>query len=173
MSAGDALKALLFVLGLVVLQVAIVTRLEVASGHPDLVLVFVVAVALLRGPMLGSVAGFWAGLVLDAATLQPPGVSSLVLTLAGYWAGRFGLATTRTSPHPPLIAVALATVWVATGSAVLNFLLGQSVPASDLFGRVLLPTLALNVLIAYPVYRLATRAFPVVPRDRREVSALA
>ena len=169
----DTAKALGVLVVLVLLQITIVTPIEVASGHPDVVLAFVVALALLRGPMLGAVAGFWAGLLLDSAALAPPGVSSLVLTLAGYWAGRFGLATTRSSPHPPLIAVALATVWVAVGLTVVNFLLGQSVPAGELFGRVLLPTLALNVLIMYPVYRLAERLFPVTQRDRRGATVLA
>jgi len=170
---ADTGKALGLLIVLVLLQVTIVTPLEVASGHPDVVLAFVVALALLRGPMLGAVAGFWAGLLLDSAALAPPGISSLVLTLAGYWAGRFGLATTRSSPHPPLIAVALATVWVAVGSTVINFLLGQSVPASELFGRVLLPTLALNVLIMFPVYRLAERLFPIAQREGREMTVLA
>jgi rod shape-determining protein MreD len=170
---ADTGKALGLLVVLVLLQVTIVTPLEVVSGHPDVVLAFIVALALLRGPMLGAVAGFWAGLLLDSAALAPPGLSSLVLTLAGYWAGRFGLATTRSSPHPPLIAVALATVWVAVGSTVLNFLLGQSVPASELFGRVLLPTLALNVLIMFPVYRLAERLFPVAEREGREMTVLA
>ena len=173
MTWADTGKALGLLVVLVLLQVTIVTPLEVVSGHPDVVLAFIVALALLRGPMLGAVAGFWAGLLLDSAALAPPGLSSLVLTLAGYWAGRFGLATTRSSPHPPLIAVALATVWVAVGSTVLNFLLGQSVPASELFGRVLLPTLALNVLIMFPVYRLAERLFPVAEREGREMTVLA
>ncbi len=47
-------------------------------------------------------------------------------------------------------------------------MLGQSVPAGELFGHVLLPTLALNVLIAYPVYKLVGRIFKSDPRDRRE-----
>jgi rod shape-determining protein MreD len=173
LSWGEAAKALGLLVALVLLQITIVTPIEVANGHPDLVLAFLVALALLRGPTLGAVAGFWAGLLLDSAALAPPGVSSLVLTLAGYWAGRFGLATTRSSPHPPIIAVALATVWVAVGLTVVNFLLGQSVPAGELFGRVLLPTLALNVLIMFPVYRLTERLFPVTPRERREATVLA
>jgi len=31
------------------------------------------------------------------------------------------------------------------------------------------PTLALNLLLAYPVYRLLRRIFPVAARERREV----
>ena len=119
-------------------QISFVTPISIAGGHADLLLVMLVSLALLRGPMLGAVGGFWAGFVLDIGTMQPLGLSSLVLTLAGYWTGRFGEATTRNSPHPPLIAVALATVWVAVGSAIFNFMLGQSVPAGELFGHVLL-----------------------------------
>lgn len=132
-------------------------------------LVLVTALALLRGPLLGAVAGFWAGLLLDVASFGTLGLSSLLLTVAGYWAGRFGDATTRSSPYPPLIAVALATVWIAVGSTVLHFMLGDRVPAGQLFGQVLLPTLALNLLLAYPLYRLAARLFPLPPRDARKV----
>jgi rod shape-determining protein MreD len=171
MSGADWVKAFGIVVVLALLQVTIVTPLDVASGHPDVVLCFVVSLALLRGPVAGASAGFAAGLLLDTASFGTLGLSSLVLTLAGYWAGRFGVFTTRSSPHPPLIAIALATVWVAVGTAFLEFLLGQGVPASELFGQVLLPTLALNLLLSVPLYRLTCRFFPATVRERREVPA--
>ena len=168
MTGTDVLRAtgLLFVAAL--LQVSLATPIEVGSGHPDLVLVLVVAIALLRGPVLGATAGFGAGLVADVAALQALGVSSLLLTLVGYWSGRFGEATSRSSPHPPLVAVGLATAALALGQAVLHFMLGETVAASAFFGQVLLPSVALNLLIAYPLYRLCRRLFPVVARPRRD-----
>ena len=165
MSVVDAWKAVVLLLFAGLLQVTVLPSIEVASGRPDLVLVLLVAIALLRGPLLGAVAGFWAGLVLDFAALQTLGLSSLLLTLAGYWSGRFGEATSKTSPYPPLIAVALATGLVALASAILHFMLGETVPASDLFGRVLLPTLAMNLLLAFPVYRLCRRLFRLPERE--------
>ena len=168
MNVADAVKTAVVMLVAALVQISFVTPISIAGGHADLLLVVLVSLALIRGPMLGAVGGFWAGFVLDIGTMQPLGLSSLVLTLAGYWTGRFGEATTRNSPHPPLIAAALATVWVAVGSAVFNFMLGQSVPAGELFGHVLLPSLALNVLIAYPVYKLVARIFKTDARDRRE-----
>jgi rod shape-determining protein MreD len=165
----EALKAggLLALAALV--QVSIVEWIEVGEGHPDLVLVTLVAVALLRGPVFGAVSGFWVGLVLDTASFGTFGLTSLLLTVAGYWTGRFGELTTRASAHPLLIAVGLATVGVSLGSAVLHFMLGLTVPASYLFLGVLLPTLALNMLLAYPVYGLCARIFPPrIPRIRRE-----
>ena len=168
MSALDAAKAAGVLLAAGLLQVTLVTSVEVADGHADLVLVALVAISLLRGPMLGAVAGFWAGLVVDFAALETVGLTSLLLTLVGYGAGRFGEVMSRTSPYPPLIAVAVATAAVVLGSGLLHFMLGQSVPAGELFGRVLLPTVALDVLIAYPVYRLGRRLFAAPAREPKE-----
>lgn len=172
MTLLDAAKTFVLVTLVAVVQISIVTPFEVARGHVDLVAVTLIAIALLRGPVVGAVAGFWAGLVLDTATLSTLGLTSLVLTLLGYWAGRFGEGTTRSSPHPPLIAVALGTIWVVIGTGLLEFMLGEGVPAGDILGRVLLPTLALNLLAAYPVYRLVGRLLPPSVRPRREAAAL-
>jgi len=170
MNGVDALKAGALLAVAAVMQISLFSSIRVADGYPDVVLVLLLSTALLRGPLLGACAGFWAGLVLDVASFQTLGLTSLLLTLGGYWAGRFGEVTTKSSAHPPLIAVALGSIGVALGSALLHFMLGSSVPASELFGRVLLPTLALNLLIAYPLYRLARRLFPPAERTRAEVS---
>jgi rod shape-determining protein MreD len=167
---ADVLKAgaLLLLAGLV--QVSIASAIEVAEGHPDLVLVLVVGIALLRGPVFGAVAGFWAGLVLDVVSLETLGLTSLLLTLAGYFAGRLGDVTTKSSANPSLVAVALGTVGFAIGSAVLHFMLGSTLSGGEFFVGVLLPTLALNLLLAYPLYGLCRRVFQPAPRERREVS---
>jgi rod shape-determining protein MreD len=167
---GDGLKTGGLVTLAVLLQIMFVSEVEVASGHPDLVLVMVVVIALLRGPLVGAAAGFWAGLLVDVATFETLGLSSLLLTLAGYGAGRLGQVMSKTSPHPPLIAVGLATVGVLLGSTFLHFVLGTTVGVATLFGRVLLPTLALNLLLAWPLHRLVRRLFPPTTRERREVS---
>jgi rod shape-determining protein MreD len=166
----DALKTGGLLLLAAIVQVSLAEWIEVGEGHPDVVLVTLVAVALLRGPIFGAAAGFWAGLILDTASFGTFGLTSLLLTIAGYWTGRFGEVTTRASAHPLLIAVALATVGVALGSAVLHFMLGLTIPASQLFLAVLLPSLALNMLIAYPIYGLCVRLLPPHVVVRREVT---
>jgi rod shape-determining protein MreD len=130
----------------------------------------VIGIALLRGPVFGAVVGFWAGLVLDVASLETLGLTSLLLTLVGYFAGRLGDVTTRSSAHPSLVAVGLGTIGFAFGSAIVHFMLGSTLSAGEFFIGVLLPTLALNLLLAYPLYGLCRRVFPTEPRVRREVS---
>jgi rod shape-determining protein MreD len=166
----DALKTGGLLLLAAIVQVSLAEWIEVGEGHPDVVLVTLVAVALLRGPIFGAAGGFWAGLILDTASFGTFGLTSLLLTIAGYWTGRFGEVTTRASAHPLLIAVAFATVGVALGSAVLHFMLGLTSPASQLFLAVLLPSLALNMLIAYPIYGLCARLLPPHVVVRREVT---
>jgi rod shape-determining protein MreD len=169
---ADVVKAALLLAFACVVQVSVLSAMEVADATPDLVLVLLVSIALLRGPLLGAAAGFWAGLVLDTASLETLGLTSLLLTLAGYWAGRFGDATTRSSSQPPLVAVALITIAVALGGALVHFLLGETASLSRVLVDVLLPALALNLLITIPVYRLARRLFrPQPPRRRPEVTA--
>jgi rod shape-determining protein MreD len=163
----DAAKAGVALLFAAVVQISIAAWIEVGEGRPDVVLVLLVAIALLRGPTFGAVAGFWAGLILDVASLGTVGLTSLLFTVAGYASGRFGEVTTRSSAHPPLIAVALASLGVACGSAVLHFMLGESISASEFFVGVLLPGLALNMLLAYPVYGLTRRLFPSPVKVRR------
>jgi rod shape-determining protein MreD len=165
----DALKVGVLLLFAALVQVSITANIQVASGHPDILLVLVISIALLRGPAFGASAGFWAGFVLDIASFQTLGLTSLLLTLAGYFAGRLGEVTKKSSAHPALLAVAIGTVGVTLGSAVLHFMLGETVSAYELFVGMLLPTLALNLLLAYPLYGLCRRIFPVTPRERREV----
>jgi hypothetical protein len=49
-------------------------------------------------------------------------------------------------------------------------MLGSTLSAGEFFVGVLLPTLALNMLLAYPLYGLCRRIFPTEVRERREMS---
>ena len=166
----EALKAGALLLFAALVQVSIASTIGVADGNPDVVLVVLIGIALLRGPLFGAVAGFWAGLVLDVASLEPVGLTSLLLTLVGYFSGRLGDVTTKSSAHPSIVAVALGTIGFAIGSAVLHFMLGETLSAAHFFVGVLLPTVALNMLLAYPVYGLCRRIFRSDVPERREVS---
>jgi rod shape-determining protein MreD len=171
MIAFESLKTAVLLALAAVIQVSVLPVIEVRDATPDLALVLLASIALLRGPFAGVLAGFWAGLVLDTASLGTLGLTSLLLVLAGYWVGRFGEVTTRSSSQPPLVAVALATVVVVLGGGLLHALLGDTVSISQLLVSVLLPALGLNLLLTIPVYRLARRLYPPpAPFRRPEVT---
>ena len=163
MNAVDGLKAAVLLFVAAILQVSIFTQVHILGGTPDVLLVTLVAVALLRGSLIGAVGGFFAGLLVDTATLGQLGLTSLVLTLAGYWIGRYGETTGRDRGHAPFTSVAVITVLYAFGVLIVHFVLGERAPAGDVM-RGLLPAIVLNLILTAPVYALVRRVLR--PLDR-------
>ncbi len=149
----DALKiaALVFVAG--VLQASVFAGADLLGGTPDVLLLALLGIALQRGAVAGAAAGFLGGLLLDVATLESLGVTSLLLTLVGYWAGRFGEATRRDSRYVPPAAILAATVFVALGGYTLHYMLGADILAERAL-TALLPGLGLNLIAGVSVLAL-------------------
>ena len=158
----DAAKAAVALFACVIVQSSILSLVDVLGGTPDLVLVALVAIALLRGSIFGAIAGFWAGLVLDMATLDTLGVTALLLTVAGYWIGRYGETTARDRTHAPYLSVLVVTVLAIVGTLVLDYVLGEPAPARAAFASIP-ASVALNLILTLPVYAVARRLFP--PRE--------
>ncbi len=163
MNGVDGVKAAVVLFLAAILQVSIFTQVHVLGGLPDLLLVMLVAVALLRGSMFGAIGGFLAGLLVDTATLGQLGLTSLVLTIAGYWIGRYGETTGRDRAHAPFLSVAVVTVLYSFGLLLVHFVLGEPAPAGPI-ARGLLPAIVLNLILTAPVYALVRRLLR--PLDR-------
>ena len=164
---GARVFGVVFVAGLV--QAVLVSSLVVGGGAPDVLLLVVISVGLLRGSVPGALAGFLGGLVIDLLTLDTLGLSSLVLTLAGFWAGRYAETTARGRHLPALAAAGAITVLAAVLASALRYLLGEEVVVQQALVAALLPTLLLNLALALPVHALVRAAVPV--RDQIVSSA--
>jgi cell shape-determining protein MreD len=185
-SIADGLKAAALMFVAAIAQVSIFSQVNVFGGVPQLVLVTLVGVALLRGTIVGAVAGFFAGLVIDTATLGQLGLTSLVLTVAGYWIGRYGETTGRAagrssgrsplglgaaSPsgrlgrHAPFLSVAVVTILYAFGVLLVHFMLGERAPGGAVLES-LLPTTVMNLVLTAPVYALVRVLLR--PRERAD-----
>lgn len=136
------------------LQSAVFASMDVLGGTPDVLLVTLLGIALLRGSVTGAIAGFVGGVVLDVANMTTLGVSALLLSVAGYWTGRYGETTGRDRFHAPFLAVVVLTVLTAVGGLALHYMLGEEVSARTALFDTLLPTLGLNLLIAAPIFAL-------------------
>jgi rod shape-determining protein MreD len=110
------------------------------------------------------VGGFFAGLLVDTATLGTLGLTSLVLTLAGFWIGRYGETTGRDRAHAPFLSVAVVTVLYQIGLLVVHFVLGESAPAGAVV-RSLIPAIVLNLILTAPIYALVRRLLRPAARD--------
>jgi rod shape-determining protein MreD len=153
---GLRVFAVVFVAALA--QAVLVSALILGGGAPDVLLLVVISVGLLRGSVPGAVAGFLGGLVIDLLTLDTLGLSSLVLTLAGFWAGRYGETTARGRRLPVLLAAGAVTILSAFFAAGLRYLLGEQVVVQQALVSSLVPTVLLNLLLALPVFALVRAA---------------
>jgi rod shape-determining protein MreD len=165
--ALDVVKAGVLLFVAAIAQVSIFPQVHVLGGYPDLLLVTLVAVALLRGSVAGAAGGFFAGLLVDTASLGELGLTSLVLTIAGYWIGRYGETTGRDRAHAPFLSVAVVTVLYEFGLVVVHFVLGDSAPAGAVL-RGLVPAIVMNLLLTAAVYAPVRKLLR--PLDRGELA---
>jgi rod shape-determining protein MreD len=164
MTLLDGVKAAALLFVAAIAQVSVFSQVNVFGAVPDVLLVSLVCFALLRGSLVGAVGGFFAGLLVDTASLGTLGLTSLVLTLAGYWIGRYGETTGRDRVHAPFLSVAVVTVLYQLGLLVVYFVLGESAPGGAVV-RSLVPAVVLNLILTAPLYALARRLLRPVERD--------
>jgi rod shape-determining protein MreD len=153
----DVLKAAVVVFVAAILQASVFSSVDILGGTPDLLLVVLVSIALLRGPVFGAVAGFAGGILLDIANLATLGFTSLLLTLVGYWVGRYGETSGRDRSHAPFVAVAVVTLAYAFGALAFHFVLGDPAPARRVLLETLFQGIGLNLVLTLPVYALLRR----------------
>jgi len=165
-SAGRGLWAVaLLALAVVVLQVTVLPFLRLADGIPDLVVVMVVAVGLLRGPLVGAVTGCASGLLVELlAPIDTLGVLALLYLIVGAVAGRYCGRTESRRLWEPLAMALAAALFVQLGYGLVQLLLGKSAGSPAGFvGSLLIPTLVLTALLTPPVL-LAARKLLGEPR---------
>ncbi|MFN3134233.1 MAG: rod shape-determining protein MreD [Candidatus Kryptonium sp.] len=80
-----------FFVGLAILfiQITIVPLISIEKIAPDLVVIFVVYMALRNGQIVGTISGFIFGLLMDLTIDFVPGLSALSKTVSGFIAGYF------------------------------------------------------------------------------------
>jgi len=152
----------------VLVQIAGVAQVRIFGVNFDLSPLVVAAAGFLTGAVSGALFGFGVGLFLDLAFAQTLGVFALVYALVGYGAGRVRELRAPEAPFTPLALGAAATGAAACGYAVLEIALGVTSPVSFLLLRDILVGIALNSLIAVPVYSIVRRwLIPALPEDPR------
>ena len=170
MTVSPKLIGRLALLGLLggIVQLTTVSQVSVFGVPADLSPLLVASVGFLCGSTPGAVFGFWLGLFVDTVLLQTLGVNSLVLTAVGYGAGRVRELRDPAHTLAPVLVGAAATAIATVGFSLLQFLLGVEAPVSLDLLRQILMTIALNTLLALPVYVVCRRVLlPFLPDDPR------
>ena len=164
----DAVKAGVAVFVLAVLQLSALPLLIPGSATPDLLLILVVAVALMRGAEAAALTGFAAGLLLDALLVGRLGISSLLYIAAGLWVAYrvepsdSVIAPVAAPPAPALqyVYVFGAAVIVQAGLGAAHLLLGDGYPLRYALVQIALPTVVETTVVALVLLPLLRRLFP-------------
>ena len=151
-SGGELVRLGALLFAALLLQTTVAPNIRIVGASPDFALIIVVSVALLRGSEVGAVFGFLTGTLVGVALLEPLGMSALVLVVVGYFAGRYAETADLSAPVAPLVGVFAATLLANVLFATLQYLLERQVPFGFWVGRVLLPSLVLNTLLATVFY---------------------
>jgi rod shape-determining protein MreD len=146
------------VVAAVLLEVSVMPYVNVARGIPDLIAPTIVVIAVLRGSLVGAVAGFCAGLLVElTAPVGTLGVMALLYLAVGAWCGRYCEREESASVLAPLALSVVAVLAVQVGYLAFQLLLGNHMPASELVGQVIFPTVALTALLSSPILLVGRR----------------
>ena len=78
-----------------VLQSTVLHRIEIAGARPDLLVAYVVYIAWMRGPVVGTVVGFGVGLIQDLDASVPLGLNALAKSIVGFLVAKAGFGVHR------------------------------------------------------------------------------
>jgi rod shape-determining protein MreD len=110
------------------LQTTVLTRATLLGVIPGLLLVVVVSLAFTEGESVGTVAGFFAGLLLDLRLQDPTaimGLTALIYTIIGYVVGSARKYSTSESVWMPVLVVASASAVAEFSYATFSIMFGQ------------------------------------------------
>jgi len=145
------------VLVAVLLQVSLMPFINVANGIPDVLVCVIVVVGLLRGPLVGVIAGAAGGFLLELTSpVGTLGVLALLYLVVGWGAGRLCGRDEIRGLLPPVVLCVIAEAFVQVGEAFVQLMLSRPLDFGDVV-RTLLASVILTGLIAAPVVAVARR----------------
>jgi rod shape-determining protein MreD len=151
-SGSEIVRLSVMLLVATLLQTTVASNMRILGANPDFALIIVVCVALLRGAEVGAVFGFLTGSLVAIALMEPLGLAAFVFVLVGYFVGRYAETADLSAGFAPLVSTFVATLMAEVLIAIVQSLLDRQVPLGFFVGRVLVPTVILNTLLAGPLY---------------------
>ena len=138
----------------VLIQTAILPRLQVGGFRLDLVLLVVVAWALTRGIREGMYWGFIGGITVGLFTVEPFGIHALTMMLAGFISGVGEQNVFRQNVLLSFTIAGVATALYYLTTMLLLQIVGWEVSWTRATVTVVLPITVFNMLAIPLVYKL-------------------
>ena len=135
-------------------QTSILSLIDFNGVSANLMLLFTVSAAFIRGPVWGILFGFATGLLQDSMTGSFFGCATFSYMTAGFVFGSFSKHVFKEQFFLPIVSsVAAGTLHFFVMTAFI-FLLGYSPNFISMIYRILIPLLIYQLVFAYPVHKL-------------------
>lgn len=137
------------------LQTSLLTFINFNGFSANLMLLLTVSVAFLRGHKIGVFFGFIAGLLQDLTTGSYFGLATFSYMTVGLLFGKFSVNLFREQSLLPIISAMPALALHFTITIIFLFLLGRHVDLVYFIKFDFWPAAIMQVVLAWPVYRVA------------------
>jgi rod shape-determining protein MreD len=139
------------------IDISLLSRVDLGGGRPNLALVCAMAWGMLRDAREASIAGLVGGVVLDAVSASPIGVHSIALTSI---AASVALAHDPLHNEGPAFFVLTGILATVAYHAVLVAALlvgGHEAPGLTVLSRAMVPAAAMNAALLIPIFVFVRR----------------
>jgi rod shape-determining protein MreD len=171
MTGRTALRWLLVVFVVLMVQSTVMLSIRIGGVHPDLLWLLPITAALLDGPETGAIIGFWSGLAFDLVLPTPFGLSALVGCVLGFSMGMATAAVDKRAAWLKPVAALFGSVAADMLFAVLGAVLGQQQMVQINFLALFVVVAVSSVILVLPVSRIMRWALLPGGNRRSLVSA--
>lgn len=142
-----------------ILQSTIIPYFAIFEIVPNISLIIVVLVAILKGKKVGSITGLIVGMLQDIMFGIPIGINSFIYFFVGYLIGMTENKLSKESTLLPIIMSILSTVGYHLLFYVFMFFLNYNVSLSNFLKDVVFIETTYNSLISLFLFKLSSRYF--------------
>lgn len=143
-----------FILLILTIQTTLLDYISIYGVKPNVLIVFIIVCALLRGDAEGGAVGFFAGLSLDLMFGGIIGFYAMLGYLLGVAAGSVNKRMFRDNILVVLFFTLVYSIAYETIVYILNNIMSGDINLIYPFSRIILPEALYNCIAAFPVYAL-------------------
>lgn len=149
-------KCILFLTAVICffLQTTLLQKIAIGSISPNLLVIFVVSVGLMRGSYSAMFAGFFMGLLYDLCFSSTIGFNAFLYMAIGYLSGFSCKIYYDNNIKVPLILVALNDFIYNMGIFVFTFLLRGRIHFLFFLKRIIIPELIYTIFLTVIAYKI-------------------
>ncbi|NLJ78748.1 MAG: rod shape-determining protein MreD [Tissierellia bacterium] len=155
----------LLILSNFILETTLFPHFNVFRILPNMGLVIVVSVAILRDRKTGSIVGLTVGLLQDTIFSGVIGINAFIYFFLGYFAGMAGSKLSRDNVLTPFILTLGSTIAYHLFYNLFMFFLNYNIGFSTFFKEIVLMEMIYNSIIAIFICRWLSKIF-IVPTVR-------